>query len=88
MKSLFYPTGDTEVQKVKGAAAGHSTGRVGGGLSPSPHPPHLLMLMMCPSSTFRSLMDWKASRVQMLRASTFTCGPGWGAMRMCIFGPV
>ena len=32
---------------------------------------NLLILMMCPSSTPLSFMDWKACIVQMLRASTF-----------------
>lgn len=34
---------------------------------------YLLMLMMWPSSTFRSFIDLYASRVQMDRAKTFTC---------------
>lgn len=35
---------------------------------------YLLMLMMWPSSTFRSFIDLYASRVQMDRAKTFTWG--------------
>lgn len=34
---------------------------------------YLLMLMMWPSSTFRSFIDLYASRVQIDRAKTFTC---------------
>lgn len=34
---------------------------------------YLFMLMICPSSTFLSFIDWYASRVQIDNAMTFTC---------------
>lgn len=42
---------------------------------------YLLMLMMWPSSTFRSFIDLYASRVQIDRAKTFTCRGRGGQAR-------